>query len=276
LGEIKIKQNNHADLIVEIQQQEFIVYFFGDIHLDNPSCDDKLFLKHLRQAKEENAYCVIIGDLVDGMQLHFDPRHRKSTLRPSFLVSDYLNELTRYVVDLLEPYKDSILLIGYGNHETYIQKKTEYDIVKEISRRLGTYVGGYEGFIVFQLRTTKRCGSRFRRVVYYNHGGGGMAPMTMGVLDHKRSDIWLRDVDLIVTGHRHQTFVYEQPTLGINKDGERISKTIFHIQVPAYLQRGDKTGYSAVKLLSPVSKGCYRVRFYQYSKFEPKIEITRI
>jgi len=245
------------------KEDEYNFYFMSDLHLDSPHCMLYKVKDHLAAAKEENARILIFGDLFDIIQGRNDPRAMKEDILPSLKTSAYFNKSVDFVEEILAPYKDNIIFVCYGNHELSIRKRYEIDVLLELQKRLGFVLGGYDGFILFNF-PNRQDSSLGRRVksLYYGHGVGGNSPMTMGVLNHKRMDIYIRDVDIIVTGHTHQSWYYEQWSMGISPRGVRRIQPIYHIHLPTYMQLTKKIGYYNQKMIPPPAIGCVKVKFY--------------
>ncbi|MGC8978650.1 metallophosphoesterase [Caldisericum sp.] len=254
----QIKETESKDLKVEIESNKAVFYFLSDLHIDSKYCDKALLLKHLKAAKNENALIFVFGDIFDAMQTKLDRRHRKEDVDTKFLENGYLNSIVKFGVEFFEPYKENIAMLGYGNHELTLIKKHEFDIVKELAERLNVPYTGYEGFIQFNIKPFSNSPSKFRKVLYYTHGQQSEAPMTMGILSHKRLDVWVRDVDIIISGHKHLHWFYEQITMGITSKARRYFKTIYHLQLPTYLLRTDKYSYVSENLIPPPSLGGIR------------------
>ena len=97
----------------------------SDAHHDNPSSDNKLEEKHLRQALERGAAVIDNGDAFCAMQGKWDPRSDKSALKPEHQVDDYLDALVSTYADFLEPYASQLAVMGTGNHETSVLNRRE-------------------------------------------------------------------------------------------------------------------------------------------------------
>jgi len=238
-------------------------YLMSDIHIDSPHCNLNKFKSHLEMAVDENAKILIFGDLFDIMQGKNDKRHSKDDLIPDLKSSAYYNRAVDFIEEVLSPYKENIIFVAYGNHELGIRQKYEVDVLLELQKRLNFTLGGYEGFLLFNM--PNRGDSSMGRIVkslYYGHGIGSNAPMTMGVLNHKRMDIYIRNVDVIITGHTHLNWYYEQWTMGITSRGVRRIKPIYHLHLPTYLQHTKKIGYANRKMFPPPAIGCVKMIFY--------------
>lgn len=250
-------------IIFENRSDTLKIMLASDIHLDSIYSDTKLFQEHLKRAVEENVYILLIGDILDIMQLRLDKRAHKSELANDLVGGrgDYLNQIIEKTVNFFLPYKNNILLMTYGNHELSILKKYEIDMLKLITQQLGCLLGGYDGYITFNWHLYNEAGTNFTRRIYYHHGIGGNAPMTMGILNHKRADIWIRGADIVLSGHRHKTFYYEEVVMDINHRNQRTYRNVLHLQLPTYQKKDGAVSFSTVRGYSPSAMGAYVIEF---------------
>jgi hypothetical protein len=102
--------------------QEFLLV--SDLHWDNPHCDRGLLKNHLDEAVKRNAAIILNGDTYCCMGGKYDRRADKSLIRPEHNTDRYFDAIVDTSVEWFAPYAKNILLIGYGNHETAIIKRT--------------------------------------------------------------------------------------------------------------------------------------------------------
>lgn len=173
-----------------------------DAHWDNPHCRLDMFHRFMRQAVERGAGVIFPGDFFCAMQGKYDRRADKSSLRPEHQVSNYLDALVDTATKDLEPYKNNILLIAPGNHESSIMEKQETDLIGRLTEKLGVERGGYAGYFKFMF---SRGGSnRIAHTLWYFHGSGsGGGPMTQGLPDSIKQAVWVPDAKFLVRGHAH-------------------------------------------------------------------------
>lgn len=255
--------NNTGDSIFRFKAENsepLQLFIASDIHIDSALCDQMLFRRHLDRAKEIGAYIIILGDIIDIMQWKGDKRANKAELLPELLDSrgGYLNKIIERTVEFFMPYKENLLLFTYGNHETYHINKLELDILRIIASELDCLLGGYEGYISI-LYEDKNSHSMNKRIFYTHGATNSNAPMTMGVLTHKRMDIWVRDADIILTGHLHKTFYYEETVMYLSRNNQRNYKTVLHLQLPTYKKREAFVGYGIQRSMSPPAIGSYLI-----------------
>lgn len=205
----------------------------SDWHWDNPKCDRKALKRHLDQAVEIGAKIIIFGDLFCAMQGKYDKRSNKSSLRQEHQVDNYLDALVNTAADFLTPYKDNILAISPGNHETSILGRHETDLVARLCEKLGVVKLAYTGWIVFRLRNEHNTGT-FTYNLSYHHGYGGGGPVTKDVIQTNRKAVYLPDADIVVSGHTHDSWIFDVPRVKLKQSGEQVIRYQTHVKTGNY------------------------------------------
>ena len=217
----------------------------SDWHFDNTKCDRGLMKEHFDEAKHKGAGILAIGDLFCAMQGKYDKRSSKSSIRPENMVDNYLDSLVYTMAEWLEPYKEHLLFISYGNHETSVLKHTETDLLARLAVALNTglAVSGYGGYLKLQfyrspkgeitsVPSEKHSMSSFLIKTFHGHGGGG--PVTKGVIQSQRQAVIYPDADCVVSGHVHDQYIINYPKERVNKNGLLSIKPQFHIRTATY------------------------------------------
>lgn len=239
----------------------------ADHHWDNPHCDRKLLANHLDRARELNARVFVFGDLFCMMQGKKDPRNSKDDIRPEHKTSKYLDTVIEDAVNWYSHYSDIIEMVSDGNHETKIQSHQETDVLGRFTSRMKAVTGndilkgGYGGFIPVKFTIYSRNGNRAKTLtltMYYFHGSGGGGPVTKGVIQTNRRQVFV-DADVVVTGHVHNAFDIGLPKIKLNKNYTQYHQlTQDHIQLPSYKQEFDlKGGFHVESGREPKPLGCY-------------------
>lgn len=253
----------------------------SDVHWDNPHCQRTLLEKHWQQAKDRDAGILDNGDFFCAMQGKWDKRANKSDLRPEHQCSDYLDALIRTASEALQPYRHLITLRGQGNHETGVLKHHETNLTERLVERLKTsgsetvQLGGYSGFVVFQVTFRGQRRNSFK--LFYHHGYGGGGPVTRGVIDTNRQSVFLADADLVWTGHTHDSWQVPIARVKLNQDCTHIVHTRqVHVRSPGYKEEyGDGYGgFHIEKGRGPKPTGALWLRFYMADGDTPDFEIT--
>jgi hypothetical protein len=249
----------NMDQVREGWEQEFL--FITDAHWDNPHCRRDLFAKFMRQAKERKAGDVFPGDFFCAMQSKNDRRGGKSQVRPEHQTENYFGSLIDTAFSDLIPYKDNILLMAYGNHETAVLKNAEIDLLKLLTDRLGVNRGGYAGFIKFQFSRGKS--NHTSRLLGYHHGYGGGGVATRGILDTGRRAVWLPDADIILSGHVHERLDTTLARQRVSQSGETYIDHQRHIIGPTLKDEFSlQGGYHLEKGRPPKPLGATWIRFH--------------
>jgi hypothetical protein len=197
-------------------KQDYLL--ISDVHFDSKYCDKTLLKKHLDQAIEKNAKIIIGGDFFDCMQTRNDKRGNKAD--NDYYLTTYFNEILEHVYEFLEPYKDSIIQLGYGNHETSIIKHSEIDLTKFLAFKLNVIATGYSGFIIFKLAGANNNGGGISKMMFYHHGFGGNAPRTKGMLNVPDLIMQAPEADLFWVQHKHNIWYTEESPIRIGKNGK--------------------------------------------------------
>jgi predicted phosphodiesterase len=267
---LNISQKHDAVIRIDISDYDINwkqhILFLSDIHLDSPYCDRKLLSKQLDEAIEKNALIFIAGDLFDGMQGRDDPRRTYAELKEKYKGVNYFDLILNDAVEFFKPYKDNLAMIGYGNHEYSVLHHNGTDLVQRFvgaMRGLGSpiVVGGYGGFIrigAYQ-RLSKTPYANLR--IFYNHGGGGEAPVTKGMIQTNRQAAYIRGCDVVWNGHNHQEYISHQATLELNNKDNVVQSMVAYIRTPGYKNEygNDENGYhgfAATRMLAPTPRGC--------------------
>jgi hypothetical protein len=237
----------------------------SDLHWDNPACNRELLRHHLDQALEHDAFIIVVGDFFCAMQGKYDRRSQKVDIRPEHAEGDYLDSLVTTAAEWFEPYKEKLLLLGYGNHETSIMDRHETDLLERLAARLRhtggiTRAGGYQGWI--RLRCTAPKKRTCYYTIWYHHGFGGGGPVTQGKIDFNRFGTYV-DTDMILCGHVHYKESFPTERVWLNHNEEITVRTMKCLRLGTYKDEftGKHLGYHIEKGRGPRPLGGYWVRF---------------
>jgi hypothetical protein len=219
------------------------VLLSSDRHHDNPHCNQKLELKHLRQAKERGAAIIDAGDLHCAMQGKYDKRSNKDSIRPENQSGDYLDSLVRTAADFYQPFAHNFVVIGDGNHETSIRNRHETDLNERLCQllrdRTGCNVqhGGYYGWVrfVFKIGGVRK----FTKTLNYIHGYGGGGPVTLDMIQAQRRRAYVEGADLMFSGHTHDEWITPTMKVGLSERYEQWSRRCYSIKTPTYKDEFD-------------------------------------
>jgi hypothetical protein len=235
------KQNGNVSIVtidcVGTFEQDFLCT--ADRHWDNPQSDRELQQKHLDEAMDRKAGVFDFGDLFCAMQGKEDRRATKSSLRVEHKQSDYYDILVESAAEWFYPYRNRLIRLAYGNHETSVLNKHETDLTKRLvdtlnrGRQNKTHLGGYSGWILFEFRGAD--GKIFdRKKLWYIHGYGGGGPVTRGVIQSNRQAVYVPDADIVINGHIHEEWTLPITRTRLNDDGQIWRDEQLHVRIPTY------------------------------------------
>lgn len=245
----------------------------SDLHIGGLHVDYNLIEKELKHAKDIGAKILINGDIFDAIMPGDRKRYRANNLHPRMFQAgdDMIGESIRWAIEILQPYKDNILMIGDGNHDDAVARYHHIEPVKHLVIALNgpgaakIKYGGYHGFIHIKMPVSEVTGKpRWAHyVIHYHHGAGGAAPVTKGAITFSRASMWLEGVDAIWRGHTHHRQAGRDSKIsfnpGISEPSERVlTKDVLTLRTGSYIdtykgttseeliQHGRKDGYAAL------------------------------
>jgi hypothetical protein len=249
---------------VKTNNKELKVIPFSDVHFDSKKCDRAMLKKHLDMLEKEDAYCWFNGDFFDVMGCNRDPRSGKEDIRPEYNVKNYLDAVIVDAEKFLRPYKDRILFMSDGNHETNILNRQETNVLDRLCAMLGVERMGYSGFIRVNLAKVK-----YSKLIHFHHGFGGNAPRSKGIMRVDIDAAKYPDADVIVRGHTHQKWAIPSLSRRLTSRGEFIKKTQYHFQLGSYKDGYGKgiRGWEVEKEFSDTPLGSFLLNL-SYQKIE--------
>lgn len=248
------------------------VLLWSDRHWDNPGSDQDMMLEQLEKAKELGAVIVDIGDFFCAMQGKYDKRSNKSSLRPEHQVSNYLDELVYTAEDFLAPYAEHFAFMGPGNHETSILDRHEVNLTERLVHALRSKGSQcvrhkYNGFTRFELSTENSQHSQ-TFVMWHTHGYGGGGPVTKDTIQANRQGVFLDGVDIVISGHTHDAWIWPQPTVKLSHQGKVVHGERLHIKIPSAKNKFGKDSWEDLRGMPPKPMGCVWLNFYWERKYE--------
>lgn len=247
----------------------------SDWHWDNPQCDRDLLELHLKQCKQKDAYALVFGDMFCAMEGRGDPRRSKD-IRPEHNNAKYLDSIVDTFIEWVQPYKDIIRFISYGNHETGIIRNCETDLIDRVCKLTGIISGKYSGFIRFMPWVSATMATNKSTTLYYHHGTHG-GEVTKGVIGANRRSTYVQNADIIVSGHNHEGWILETPVDTITQYGKHLIKSVWHVNTPTYKQDYQHDGYHVIKGRPPKPLGGWWLKFKHTRKNDKRYtyEFTR-
>jgi hypothetical protein len=205
---------------------------------------------HLDKALALKASVYIFGDWFDLMQGMYDPRRSYSSLRPEYKSITYLDDVINDAVQFLHPYKEVLVMVGRGNHETNIEKRLSTSPIDRLVGALGGGImaGPYSGWVqLVYSRNANNHGGRHQRMLHFHHGYGGNAPRSKGVLNVDLDQKEWPDADVIVSGHTHQKWHVPMSVERITDRLNTYEDTVHHLKLGSYKKLDRFAGWEVEK-----------------------------
>lgn len=252
-------------------EQWFLV--MADDHWDNPHCRRDLHTKHLKQAKERNAGVLQLGDFFCAMQGKWDKRANKGDLRPEHQDGRYLDVLVKTAAEYLDPYAENYLFLAHGNHETPVLGRHETDLTENLAERLSIPAMGFSGFVRF-LFSRKGQGSRTSRILFWHHGSGGGGDVTKGTIQSNRRGASVDGVDIVCSGHIHESWYLTIPKVRLNAQGKWETFDVHHLCTATYKDEYTMSGgWHIERGAPPKPLGAWWLRFHYDADFPGNVAI---
>jgi len=229
------------------------ILILSDVHYDSKECDRRLLTMHLNQAKEIGAPVIIIGDWFDSMRSTGDRRMTHGA-REGLDRLDYLDALVDESARFLEAYKENVVLITQGNHESAMMRHHNTNLTARLATRIGIEYGPYRGWIICSCFRAKGKHSNNLKI-YYDHGSGGSAPVTRGVIKTNRRAVMLPDADIVISGHIHERWIVEVPRIKLLRNYKVDQRSQIHASSGTYKKEDLAEGWAAEKGFGPAALG---------------------
>jgi UDP-2,3-diacylglucosamine pyrophosphatase LpxH len=265
---MNITRHNPASITLEIASastQHQPVMLTSDVHFDATICDLDLFTKHLKLAEEKQAPVIIAGDFFDAMQGHDDPRRSIEELKEKYRVSSYFDAIVQDASVYLRKFKVPYYILCLGNHETSVLRKINTNLIERLAYDLRLHNQpaesmGYWGYIRFMFNYRKG-NAKVSKILYFHHGKSTGAVVTKGVIQVNRQGVYLNDVDFVLNGHNHNSYLMPLQVERINqRTMEPYTQTVWYMRTPGYKKSpGDSMqvwGYGAERHRTPTPRGC--------------------
>jgi hypothetical protein len=172
--------------------EKFNTFFCGDIHLDSPGHDRRLFLEEMADALVNEADIVVLGDIFDLIQ-HGDHKRFTASSNKYGATDTAMNSAIEEAVELLTPFAKNIKVMLCGNHESSAIKYHNIDMAAMLIWELNKLDGvdiqymGMQGYIRFKYKHVKVPDKKSTTYdVKTHHGVGGSAEITKGTITLNR------------------------------------------------------------------------------------------
>ena len=233
----------------------------SDEHFDSKLCDRDTLKEHHDEAVRRGAAIIKVGDTFDVMQGPGDRRACKSALRDEYAVAEYFDAVTNDAEDFYSPYAQNIVAIGEGNHEDAVKRHYGVNLIKRLAKDLRDAGGetramGYDFWVRFMFN---RGTQRVSKDGYFFHGSGGGGPVTKDQIQASRQFERIGQVDLICTGHTHDSWSDKQPREQLDHLGEPSIRLARYLKIGNYKGRGS---WEVTKGMPHKPIGAHWLRFF--------------
>jgi UDP-2,3-diacylglucosamine pyrophosphatase LpxH len=239
----------------------------SDVHIGHADHNKKLFTDTVKWIKNNNAYTVLLGDLIDGISQK-DRRFENDSIADDF--KDHLDNLHYRQCEVflkgIMPIKDNVIAVMGGNHEQIVKKNFGFDPISVIAQRIGKPILTDPAYVVLRFHDGK---ATKLYNIFCSHGdwmGGRKRGSKVNNMEDKIADF---DFDMICAGHTHDKWVSTRKTIvpvvgrnnNITLDENR--KIIINTGsfVSTYTDANHDT-WASRKVFSPQSAGVVRCDFY--------------
>ena len=211
------------------------IYFIGDLHIESPEFNEKLFFKWVKMVKDDPfGYVIILGDIFDNALKTSKSNSYEARMRPK--------EAKKYFVEHFGPIADKILLILDGNHEIRSVNATDDSPLYDMACKLDLEDIYRESFGFIKLNLGEK--SKTRQVSYAFAVGHGST--------RRKAEIFsfvVDNVDIFATGHTHHSSFMNPARIVIDMHNEVVREEDFvRIVVPSFLKVG---GYGLRGMYEP-------------------------
>ena len=259
---------NNVIIDIDITPNEPVIFVpISDVHIGHVDHTKKLFNDTVKWIKDNNAYTILLGDLIDGISQK-DRRYENDSIAPEF--KNHLDNLhyeqTKVFLKGIKPIKDNVIAVMGGNHEQAVKNHFGFDSTSVVAQQLEKPILTDPGYVIIRFHDGKA--TRLYSI-FCSHGdwmGGRKRGSKINNMEDKMADF---EFDMICAGHTHDKWVSTRkkivPIVG-KKDRVTINeeRKIF-INTGSFMSTYNDSNndtWASRKVFSPQSAGVVRVDFY--------------
>lgn len=181
--------------------------FLGDLHIGNSNCAYKELYDTIKiLSKKDNVRIIALGDLIDCIT-HKDKRFDAGEVAEHYKIK-HLRDLPVHqineLIEIIEPIKEKIVAMLYGNHEYKFMQYNSFDPLNYLNGKLGSNIEilGGKGYILANINRGGKASYTWTIATMHGKGGGGRtAGYKLNIADAE----FLRIIaDCKVMAHIHQ------------------------------------------------------------------------
>lgn len=243
----------------------FTLYLIGDWHRINVNANKPLMQRVVDSiASDPNALWVGMGDHHDCIDPKDTRRWASASIDYTIVNPSRVDKIVEVVKDdgesFFRPIMDKCVVFHRGNHEEYLDKMNGCEVGRSICKRLGHEDKYSAGMCTstLQFKDTSKHLAEF--VINSSHGAACPQSDGAGVTSMTKKLQHFRDVDLLVRGHSHRTFLQPVASLSRCKNREdNVDKVSWVCHASSYLQTyatgkqcyAETADYAPTVLLTP-------------------------
>lgn len=259
---------NNVIIDIDIKPNEPVILVpISDVHVGHVDHNKKLFQDTINWIKDNNAYTILLGDLIDGISQK-DRRYENDSIANEF--KDYLDNLhykqTEVFLKGVKPIRDNVIAVMGGNHEQKVKTGFSFDSTSVVAQQLKKPILTDPGYVIIRFHDGKA--TRLYNI-FCSHGnwmGGRKRGSKINAMEDKMADF---EFDMILAGHTHDKWVSTRkkivPILGRkNKVSLDEQRKIF-INTGSFMSTYTDSNYdtwASRSVFPPQSAGVVRVDFY--------------
>lgn len=225
-------------------KNNFKLLVLGDLHIGDELCDIQEIKRVIEYAKNTpDLYIILNGDLMNNAL----KISKSDSYRETMTMADQQD----FLVDILTPIKDKILVLCSGNHEYRTEVLTGINPLRYVASRLGILDKYCDISYTLNLLFGSAFGTKSKNhyLVYGIHGAGGGRRIggIANALEDMRKVIY--NADLYVHSHTHKAVTWVDTCFEMTTSGLREKNQVF-FNSNAFLKYG---GYTERFKLPPSS-----------------------
>jgi predicted phosphodiesterase len=248
---------------------------FGDIHIGAAGVN-KNYLKNTIEwiRKTDNCFAIGMGDYCDCIDIK-DKRFDIKAIDRQFIkdLDNIALAQMDYMVDLLEPISDKILVMIPGNHEDKLRTRYSVNVMSRLEESLNVNVGDYMTY--FRLKFDRK---QFHTtpVTFWLHHGWFAGRKMGGKINQLHDVASSYEADIHIAGHSHDlsATTSEKMSLPLNGLTPIKTKKIF-INSGTFMETTSLggTSYSEQKAYSIAKIGTARLDIYPNHRPRPDLHV---
>jgi hypothetical protein len=211
----------------------------SDLHIGNIGCDVDKLKSTIKWIKDNDAYTILFGDLIDAITQK-DPRHESDSIHPDFYdkLDNLPHEQTLVAEELLMPIKDRIIATMGGNHETAVKKHFSYDSPRVFARAIDAPLMPDPSVVRLRLRRSRT--STFSYDIWCSHGLAlGNGRMVGSKVNNIMKIAGGFHADAYMAGHTHNLFTLTDKYMFVNRAGNMESRKRIYINTGSFQKTHD-------------------------------------